>query len=361
MKRIASAAAGLSLIAAAALVVVVVGCDVPTVPKEVVVYTALDEEFSRPIFDAFTRETGIEVKARFDTESTKTVGLANAILAEGERPRADVFWNNEMLHTLRLKQQGLLREQPMSADANYPPEYRSADHDWRGFAARARVLVVNTNRLAEARWPDSIEDLTDPQFYDQVGIAKPLFGTTATHAACLFQEWGEERAKKFFTGVKQNCRVLSGNRRVAREVAQGNLIFGITDTDDAMVEIEENNAPLAIIYPDQPAADDPPAGDSAALGTLFIPNTVALIKDSPNPQAGHALAEFLLTSMVECRLVIGPSAQIPLNRNSKADNACRCRVKTPDDVKAMQVDWPAAAAGWDDAAKWLAEEFGAAG
>lgn len=341
-------------IASLALAIGLVGCSVPEVPKEVVVYTALDEEFSKTIFDAFTRETGIAVKAKFDTEATKTVGLANAILAESERPRADVFWNNELLHTLRLKKEGLLRAQPLSVDTKYPSEYRSAEGDWRGFAARARVLIVNTNLISEARWPDSIQDLTDPQWYDQCGIAKPLFGTTATHAACLFNAWGEKRAQEFFIGVKNNCRILSGNKGVAQKVAAGQLAFGLTDTDDAMIELEAGQ-PVTIIYPDQPKTEG-----AETLGTLFIPNTIALIKDSPNPIAGHALAEFLLTSKVECRLVIGPSAQIPLNRDSQADNSCRCRVKTPDEVQPMSIDWNAAADGWDDAAQWLAETFSVA-
>lgn len=337
----------------------VTGCGGPPVPKEVIVYTALDEEFSKPIFDAFTRQTGIEVKAKFDTEATKTVGLANAIIAERERPRADVFWNNELLHTLRLKREGLLRKQPLQADADYEAKYRSDDGDWRGFAARARVLIVNTDLVKEARWPRSIEDLTDPQWYDSVGIAKPLFGTTATHAACLFDSWGDERAKKFFTGVKNNCRILSGNKRVAQEVAKGQLAFGLTDTDDAMIELEDGR-PVTIIYPDQPRSNGNAAQGNPALGTLFIPNTIAMIEGSPNPTAAHALSEFLLTSLVECRLVIGPSAQIPLSRKSQSDNGCRCRVKTPDEVTPMTVDWNAAAEGWDAAAKWLTEEFSVA-
>ena len=81
---------------------------------EVVVYTALDEEFSKPILDDFTAATGVAVQPKFDTESTKTVGLANAIIAERNRPRCDVFWNNEILNTLRLKRRGLL-------EAYYPP------------------------------------------------------------------------------------------------------------------------------------------------------------------------------------------------------------------------------------------------
>lgn len=312
-------------------------------PKQVVVYTALDEEFSKPIFDAFTRRTGIEVLSKFDTESTKTVGLANAILAEKERPRCDLFWNNEILHTLRLKKSGVLRNQPMSTSQDYDKKYRSADHDWYGFAARARVLIVNTNRVKEARRPKSIRDLTDPQWYEQCAIAKPLFGTMATHAACLFEALGEEEAKQLFEGIKRNAQVLSGNKQVAQDVASGKLMFGLTDTDDAMIELEAGR-PVTIIYPDQ--IED-------GLGTLFIPNTIAMIKDSPNQTTAHALAEFLLSPMVEGRLVDGPSAQIPLNRRGSAT----ARVKTPDEITPMEVDFNAAAENWDSVAKYLAETF----
>ncbi len=320
----------------------VLGCGEPA-PKEVVVYTALDEDFSRPIFEAFTRRTGIEVLAKYDTESTKTVGLANAILAEKERPRCDLFWNNELLHTLRLKQASLLRVQPMSNSQDYAKQYRSPDHDWYGFAARARVLLVNTNRLNEARWPKSIEDLADPQWYDQCAIAKPLFGTTATHAACLNTALGEEKAKDLFTRIKNNALILSGNKQVAQSVSSGRVLFGLTDTDDAMIEIEAGK-PVTIIYPDQ---------QEGGLGTLFIPNTIGLIKDSPNQKTAHALAEFLLSPMIEGRLVDGPSAQIPLNKRNEA----KPRVKTPEEIKAMQVDFETAASNWEVFAKYLADEF----
>ncbi|HEY4232689.1 MAG TPA: iron transporter, partial [Lacipirellulaceae bacterium] len=84
------------------------GChSAPQAPQEVIVYTALDEEFSQPIFEEFTKATGIVVRPKYDTESTKTVGLTQAILAERERPRCDLFWNNEILNTLRLDREGL--------------------------------------------------------------------------------------------------------------------------------------------------------------------------------------------------------------------------------------------------------------
>ena len=311
---------------------------------EVVVYTALDSEFCEPILADFTRETGIMARAKLDTESTKTVGLAEAILAEAQRPRCDVFWNNEILNTLRLQQRGLLEVYPCPAARDYPAEYRSPQGTWHGFAARARVLVVNTDLLPEGRRPESVEDLADPKWRGKAGIAKPLFGTTATHAACLFAYWGDDRAMKFFQQLKANdVKILSGNKQVALSVAAGQLAFGLTDTDDAIIE-QEKGLPIAIVYPDQ-APDD--------MGTLFIPNTVAIIRGGPNPESARRLVDYLLAPGVEAKLAAGPSAQIPLNRTVDA----AVRVATPRSVKAMPVDFEAAAAKWDTAAKFLRDRF----
>ena len=323
-----------------------VGCG-SSEPPEVVVYTALDREFSEPILRRIhAQAAGSSCEAEVRHESTKTVGLATEIIAEAARPRCDVFWNNEILNTLRLERQGLLRPYQSPAAASYPPALRSPTGLWHGFAARARVLIVNTNRVPEERRPKSIRDLTDPQWYEQCGIAKPLFGTTATHAACLFAAWGDDEAKEFLSSVKRNARIMSGNKQVAQAVASGSIAFGLTDTDDAIVEIERG-MPVAIVYPDQGEGE---------LGTLFIPNTLALIKDSPNPEAAKKLVDYLLSSDVERRLADGPSAQIPLRRGVPASP----RVKTPSEVRAMEVDWSAAAEKWDTAAEFLKTEFAAA-
>jgi iron(III) transport system substrate-binding protein len=328
----------------AALVLITTGCRSKS--PEVIVYTALDQEFSEPILDQFTRETGIAVRAKYDTESTKTVGLTQAIIAERDRPRCDLFWNNEILNTLRLEQQGLLRPYVSPAAGAYPANVRSPQGLWYGFAGRARVLVVNTNQVPPERRPTSIRDLTDPQWHDRAGIAKPLFGTTATHAACLFAAWGDDDAKEFFLGVKRNCRIMSGNKQVALAVGAGSLAFGLTDTDDAIIELERG-MPIEIIYPDQ---------EEGGLGTLFIPNTLALIRGSQHPEAAEQLLDYLLTPDVERRLSDGPSAQIPLRPGVPASP----RVKTPREVRAMDVDFAAAAEKWETAAGFLREEFAAA-
>ncbi|MFO0791777.1 MAG: extracellular solute-binding protein [Pirellulales bacterium] len=312
-------------------------------PPSVVVYTALDQQFSEPIFKAFTDATQVAVRSKFDTESTKTVGLAQAIMAEKERPRCDLFWNNEILNTLRLEKAGLLRPYNSPAAAAFPAEDRSAKNLWFGFAARARVLIVNTNQIPPDRLPKSIRDLTDTQWYERCGIAKPLFGTTATHATCLFAAWGDNAAKEFFHSVKRNARIMSGNKQVAEAVAAGSLAFGLTDTDDAIVEVEKG-MPVTIVYPDQKEGHD---------GTLYIPNTLALVKDSPNPQDAEKLVDYLLSADVERKLADGPSAQIPLRPGVPASP----RVKAPPEVRAMKVDWAAAADKWDPAAEFLKNEF----
>ena len=322
------------------------GC-IPRSDNEVIVYTALDSEFSKPVFADFTAQTGIDVRWKFDTESTKTMGLTEAILAERDRPRCDVFWNNEILNTLRLEDAGLLDVYRSPAAEDYPAMYRSPDGLWHGFAARARVLVVNTETVPEAERPSSIHDLTDREWRGKAGIAKPLFGTTATHAACLFAHWGDDKAKEFFQNLKANdVQILSGNKQVAVSVAAGRLAFGITDTDDAIIEVEKG-MPIAIVYPDQ--------GEDG-LGTLFIPNTLAIIKGGPNRQSAQRLVDYLLSPAVEEKLAAGPSAQIPLNSAVTA----KVRVETPHTVKPMQVDFSAAAEKWDTAAAFLRDEFATA-
>jgi len=330
-----------------ACVLAVASCRPAAKTPEVVVYTALDSEFAHPVFQLFATVTQILPVPKYDTESTKTVGLAEEILAEKARPRCDVFWNNEILHTLRLDREGLLDSfEPTQASA-YPAKYRSAKGTWHGFAARARVLLVNTEKLAEAERPKSIHDLADPKWQGRVGLAKPLFGTTATHAACLFAAWGPEKAEAFFRQLKQNVRILGGNKQVAQQVASGQILFGLTDTDDAMVEIESGQ-PVAIIYPDQ---------EPEGLGTLFIPNTVAILKDCPHPKEARELVDFLITSVVEEMLSVSPSAQIPLH----AAIHDKARLPGIQGVRPMQVDFVRAGEMWDTSAKFLRDEFTGAG
>lgn len=311
--------------------------------QEVVVYSALDREFSEPILQDFQAETGITVLDKYDIESTKTVGLVSAIIQEHNRPRCDVFWNNEILHTLRLKKLGVLDVYHSPQAETYPASYQAAGGEWHGLAARARVLIVNTDVVGREGMPTSVEDLTDPNWQGKVGIAKPLFGTTATHAAVLFSLWGDKRAAEFFGKVHENAEVMSGNKQVATAVSSGQLAFGITDTDDAIIELDRG-LPVEIIFPDQAEGQQ---------GALFIPNTLCIIKDGPNTTNARKLVDYLLAPNIESRLATGSSAQFPVNSIVTA----KSRAWPKEPVRWMDVDFESAADCWERAAEVLREIF----
>jgi iron(III) transport system substrate-binding protein len=310
---------------------------------EVVVYCALDREFSEPLLDKYEEESGIRVLAKYDVESTKTVGLANAIIAEQGRPRCDLFWNNEVLHTLRLKKRGLLEVFDIPQAAQWPQQFRDPSRQWYGFAGRARVLLVNTKLVSEEERPDSIDDLIDPKWHGKTGLAKPLFGTTATHAAVLFATRGEAAATQFFQSFRRNGKVLGGNKQVALAVSSGEIAFGLTDTDDAIIEVGAAR-PVAIVFPDQ--------GEGQS-GTLLIPNTLCMIKAGPHPDHARRLAELIVSAYTETHLAQGESAQIPLNEQATE----RPRVLPEGDLKWMEVDFAKAADQWDVVSKRLRTIF----
>ncbi|MBN1152231.1 MAG: ABC transporter substrate-binding protein, partial [Dehalococcoidia bacterium] len=148
----------ISLCLLIAIVLAGLGSVVACGPKceEVVVYVSLDQPFSEPVLQAFERNTGISVKAVYDVEAAKTTGLVNRIVAEGSRPMADVFWNNEFAQTILLQARGLLEPYDSPAAADIPDRFRDPESHWSGFAARSRVIIVNTDLVAASEYPRSI-------------------------------------------------------------------------------------------------------------------------------------------------------------------------------------------------------------
>jgi iron(III) transport system substrate-binding protein len=327
------------------VLVAAVGC-VPRAESDVVVYSALDQEFAFPILNAFERSTDHEtgVVPKFDVESTKTVGLVNLIITEKETPVCDVFWNNEIMHTVRLQKLGLLKSRTWKIEPGYPPDMIASDGTWCGFAARARVLIVNTEMLSDPKeYPTSVSELSDPKWKENCAMARPLFGTTATHFAVLRENNGHDATIDQLKSIRDNAVVLSGNKQVALAVSSGQVAWGLTDTDDAIIE-KDNGMPVAIVYPDQ-ASDQP--------GTLRIPNTIAVLEKAPHAIAAGKLADYLVRPETEDRLAMGNSSQLPISRESKFPP----RVLPEEPIRWMRVDYEKAADKWEDWAKELQQLF----
>lgn len=247
--------------------------------KTVTVYTSVDQIYSEELFKMFEQETKIKVNAVYDIEASKTVGLANRLIAEKDNPSADLFWSGEPLQTMRLIDEGVVE----------------ADR-WEAFGGRARVFLYHKSLIDEKDMPIKIADLADAKRFGKEGyawgIAFPMFGTTSTHAAAIYSMLGEVQGRKFFETIyDQGVTSLEGNSVVKDFVNQKKLAFGLTDTDDAYEAMQENKD-LAILFPDQ---DD--------IGTLVVPNTLAFIKGGKNAEEARKFQEFLHSEKAKSALI----------------------------------------------------------
>jgi iron(III) transport system substrate-binding protein len=152
--------------------------------QSLVVYCAHDSIYADAILRDFERQTGIAVAVRYDTEATKSLGLVELLLQEKARPRCDVFWNNELLGTLELADEGMLLPYQGAGYQRIPSAFKDKDGRWAGFAARLRVWIVNTNRLTPTE--AAIQRASSGDL-DRMVTAKPLYGTTRTQYTVLWK------------------------------------------------------------------------------------------------------------------------------------------------------------------------------
>jgi iron(III) transport system substrate-binding protein len=173
--------------------------------------------------------------------------------------------------------------------------------------------LVNTQRLGTSPAPKSIYDFFDERYpADSLGIAYPMFGTASTHAAALYAVLGRDKAQAFFNRLSdRGVRVVDGNSVVRDLVANGQLTFGLIDTDDACGAVERG-APVIVVIPDQ---------ESNGLGTLIIPNTVAVIAGAPHKQEAQQFVDYLLNRDMEAELVQSGWIQIPVREGGNV-NPC---------------------------------------
>jgi iron(III) transport system substrate-binding protein len=317
-------------------------CQERATPSEVIAYTSVDQVFSEPVFRHCQERIGLVVRGIFDTEETKSTGVLNRLIAEAANPQADVFWSGDPVRPFVLVERGFVQAYSSAEAAALPQTLRAGDGTWTGFAARARVLLVNNNLVTESDTPRSIRDLADARWKGKAAIANPLFGTTTMHVAALFSAWGDEVAKVFLNDLKTNgVRIASSNGEVKRWVSSGEVPFGLTDTDDAH-EALGSGAPVRVVYPDR-----------NSIGTLVMPTVAVLIKGAPHADNGRKLIDCLLSADVE-RMMAESAAHMPL----------RAGVPTPEtvrplsDIKAMSVDYRTVAQTMERIQPWLREWVG---
>ncbi len=315
----------------------------PGAGRQVTVYVSTDRVFSEPVLREYERRSGVTVNAVYDTEETKSTGLANRLIAEKARPQADVFWSNEPVRTLVLKSRGVLAPYTSPGAQGIPAALVDPDGYWTGFSARIRVIAYNTRLVTAADAPRSVFDLADPKWRGQVAIADPRFGSTSFHVAALYVLAGDEKMDDFFRRLKANgVRVVDGNSVVRDLIVRGEVKVGLTDTDDVNVALEDGQ-PIAMVLPDK-----------EGLGVPVMPNMVSLIANAPHTEEGRKLVDYLLSPDVERQLAQSEAVQIPLHSGVPGPG----NIPAIDTFTPMTLDYAKAAARVEDATKRLADILG---
>src|SRR5262245_6123501 len=125
---------------------------------EVVVYSARIEALIKPMFDAFTEKTGIQVK--YFTAGEKE--LFERLQSEGANTPADVFMTVDVGNLWVAEKAGLLQGIKSEViDQNIPSHLRAKDNAWVGLSVRARPIMYSTERVKPSEL-STYEALGDP-------------------------------------------------------------------------------------------------------------------------------------------------------------------------------------------------------
>lgn len=339
------------------------GCGRGEDRPEVVLYVSADDYVARAVVDAFERAHPFRVRMVGDTEASKTTGLVERLRAERDAPVADVFWSSEVFMTIDLAREGVLVPSDPPAAGSRPADSRDPDGRWHGFAARARVIAYDPDRLSADELPEAWSDVIRDRWTGRVVMADPRFGTTGGHLGVMKHWWDTRLMPGFYDawllGLRDvGVRLLpGGNAAAVRAVLDGEADLALTDTDDVWAA-QAAGGRVAMVYPRH--AKDPGRG----RGTLLIPNTVGLVAGGPNPEAGLALVDFLLSPEVERILAESDSRNIPMHPELAGaypaldvpdplavDFTAAAAVRVPAVARALRVVLgPAEGGDWPDAA-----------
>jgi len=253
--------------------------------NRVTLYCSVDEEFARPLVKQLEQKTGLQIVVLYDTEATKTAGLANRIRAERNRPRCDVYWASALMQTLLLSDDKLLAPYDSPARKDVPARFQGAT--WTGVGVRGRVVVSpgSFTQSVDVRSPREVANLV----LNPVGISNPSFGTASDWFCAYATRSGDNFALTFARDFKAaHVRVLPGNGDVARETASGNLRFGVCDTDDYLNQRREKTGITLV----QTTRDN-----------MFTPGAASILAGAPHLQNAKKLLDALVSKEGEAALI----------------------------------------------------------
>jgi iron(III) transport system substrate-binding protein len=188
--------------------------------ESITIYSGRSETLITDLLDTFTQETGIAVNVRYGDSAE----LAAQILEEGSNVQADVFFSQDAGALGALAKQGLTKTLPTDITDLVDASYKSKDSQWVGVSGRARVLVVNPEKVTEL--PTSYKDLMEPSWKGRIAIAPTNASFQAFITAIRITE-GELAAEEFLIAMKENAVLFEKNGLIMQAVEDGVVDAGL--------------------------------------------------------------------------------------------------------------------------------------
>ncbi|MDP2518608.1 Fe(3+) ABC transporter substrate-binding protein [Shimia thalassica] len=281
----------------------------PVLAEEVNVYSYRQPELIKPLTDAFTEETGIEVNVAYLKK-----GMIERMTAEGTRSPADLVLTVDISRLSAVVEAGLT--QPVESDvlkANVPSLYHDPDGEWWGLTTRARIVYASKDRVQEGE-VTTYEDLADPKWKGRICTRSGTNAYNVALTSAVIHHLGEDGAKAWLEGVKDNlARKPQGNDRAQVkaiwagecDIAIGNTYYmGKMLNDDEQKEWAES---VNVVFPTFEGA-----------GTHVNISGVAMAKHAPHPEAALKMMEFL-TSPKAQEVYAKANFEYPIAPGSEAD------------------------------------------
>jgi len=245
------------------------------------VYSGRSEELVEPVIEQFTEATGIEVEVRY----ADSAQLASQIIEEGERTPADVFFAQDAGALGAVAQAGLAADVDPAVRALVPDRYQS--DGWVGVSGRARVVVYDPRAVEAEQVPTSVDDLTDPFWSGEVGIA-PTNASFQSFVTGYRVAEGDDAARAWLEGMVDNdVESFEGNTPILDAVDDAVISAGLINHYYWYRKVAEAGAdavPSRLAF----LAD----GDPGALVNVA---GVAPLAVTDQPEETAAFVEFLLS------------------------------------------------------------------
>jgi iron(III) transport system substrate-binding protein len=271
---------GVPAMAVAALLVAILaasGCG----GDALTIYSGRTEDLVGPLLERFSEEQGVPIDVRY----ADTPQLALLLAEEGDRTPADVFWGQSPGATAYLAQRSLLA--PLSSETLglVNPRFEDPEGLWTGTSGRQRVLVYNSETVAQDELPRSVHELTRPEYRGRVGIA-PTNGSFQDFVTAMRDIEGEEATAAWLRGMADNgARTYANNNAIVEAVGRGEIDMGLVNHYYNHRFLQED--------PSLPSRNHR-FGDGD-IGGLLIPSSASVLAASDKKEEAEAFIRFLLS------------------------------------------------------------------